>query len=226
LLLNRLIYTLPSRLSGIIYSVIKYHYRKARIVNFRGINLKLLPSVFHPKLYLTTETFLDFLLTIDLNGKTTLELGCGSAAISFYLGIHRNANVHVSDINSKAIDGANLNAKNNQLVINSYHSDLFENIPQINFDILLLNPPFFNQSISSVDQYAFNTGKDFDYFKRLALALIDRKTTIENIFMILTNKSNQSEILSHFKKTHFQCELVLKIKALNETHFIYSISFA
>lgn len=207
-----------------IYSLIKWYFRKPRNVQFRGLNLILRPSVFHPKLYLTTETFLDFLLTLNLESKSTLELGCGSGAISLYLAKNSGVNAHVSDINQAAVDGVISNADKLSINISSYTSDLFDSIPDHHFDVLIINPPFFANPAHKVDEYAFNAGENYQYFEQLAKQLKSRQQQIGTTYMILTDKCDLQSILSFFTYTDFKVVTVLEKQSLGEKHLIYSIS--
>lgn len=182
-----------------------------------------MPTVFHPKLYLTTETFLDFLLSTDINRKSTLELGCGSGAISLYLAKHQQVKAHVSDINVSAIEGIKENANDLQLQVSAYQSNLFDNIPLISFDIIIINPPFFAHSIRDVDEYAFNAGEDFQYFKKLSAQLLERKELISQTYMILTDKCDLDSILSHFPNEYYKSEKIYDHQSLGESHLIYSL---
>lgn len=224
LLLNRVIYTLPGSLNKVIYKFIRLYYRKTRSIRFRDLDLDLLPTVFHPTFYLTTEILLDYLLTIDLTNKTILELGCGSAAISLYLSKHRDGYIHASDINPKAIEGVRINKQKLNLNVSVYHSDLFDNIPQITFDIIILNPPFFDNPINTDDEFAFNAGEDFNYFKRVSSQLLERRNSIGIVYMILTDRCNKTTILSHFNPEIFRLSIEHKVQILGETHFIYSLT--
>lgn len=223
MLLNKIIYLLPSRFSSVIYPLIKWYYRLPRTIQFRGIALRLHPTVFHPKLYLTTETFLDYLLTRDLKGQSTLELGCGSGAISLYLALNCEVDAHVSDINPAAIDGVISNAARLHLPINTYLSDLFANIPNRHFDVLVINPPFFAHPADSIDEYAFNAGQDYQYFKSLARQLKERQDYIGITYMILTDKCDLRSILGHFTSVDLKIENVFKVQSLGEEHLIYSV---
>ncbi len=195
------------------------------MVQFRGLNLLLKPTVFHPSLYLTTETLLDYLLTIDLNHKSVLELGCGSGAISLYLASKMNVSSYASDINPSAIDGLIANCEAENLEIRTFNSDLFDSIPLKVIDVVILNPPFFNNPIKSVDEYAFNTGEDFQYFKKLSRQLLERKNYIGEVYMILTDKCDLESILSYFDNSKFKKETVHDVVSLGERHYIYNITF-
>lgn len=224
MLLNKVIYTLPSRLNKVIYTFIRYYYRKKRSITFRDLKIDLLPTVFHPTLYLTTETLLDHLLTLDLKNKSILELGCGSAAISLYLSKYRHVKAHASDINLNAVKGAEANAMLNNIKLSTYHSNLFSDIPKIDFDVLIINPPFFQNATEEVDEFAFNAGKNFEYFINLSKQLLKRENSIKSIYMILTDKCDLDKIMNYFQKDKFNVTLDFKKKVLSENHLIYLIS--
>ena len=195
-------------------------------MHFRGLELLLIPTVFHPNLYLTTETFLDFLLTTELKDKSSLELGCGSGAISLYLAKNKGVSAHVSDINPAAIDGVSYNSKKLNLNVEAHLSDLFENIPTQYYDILIINPPFFANAIQNVDEYAFNAGENFEYFKTLAQQLKARQNDIGITYMILTDKCDLQSILDHFLSVRFKVNMIYEKQSEGEKHLIYSICFA
>ena len=154
------------RLQPILYKLIKWHYRKERWVNKRGIKFLLKPTVFHPSYYLSTDYLLDYIIKKDLNGRKILELGCGSGFISMYLAKHKEVEMYSSDINPSAVSGLRDNIVQLGLKIEIVESDLFDNIPEVDFDYILVNPPYFDKVIESNDEFAFFTGPNFEYFHK------------------------------------------------------------
>ena len=75
---------------------------------------------------------------------TILDLGTGSGCIALALAhAFPQAQVVASDINPKALELAEQNArKNNIKNITFIESDLFKNIPQKSFDLIVSNPPY------------------------------------------------------------------------------------
>ena len=86
-----------------------------------------------------TRTLLE---NIDLNKikGDVLDFGCGYGPIGIYLKKVANANVDMIDINERALNLASKNAKLNNVNINVFKSNIYENVTK-KYDFIVTNPP-------------------------------------------------------------------------------------
>src|ERR1700690_4059122 len=111
----------PGRLRRVFRSTVHYlshkfilDRRSTRSVRAAGFRLAIYPSVFHPKLFLTSEFFARFLTTIDLKGKHVADVGTGSGILAL-AAARAGATVVALDINPNAVNAAADNARSNGL---------------------------------------------------------------------------------------------------------------
>jgi len=81
----------------------------------------------------------------DISSSKVLEIGVGSGIISVMLAILiPNIEIVAVDINDKALDLAKSNAKKHNVEdkITFIKSDLFTNVPNTDFDMVISNPPY------------------------------------------------------------------------------------
>ena len=96
-----------------------------------------------------TEILVESVIRIcnrDKKQKTKiLDLCTGSGVIAISLGMELkklNPEIFASDISKKALEIAKINSKNNNTEVEFIQSDLFNNIKQKDFDIIVSNPPY------------------------------------------------------------------------------------
>ena len=103
--------------------------RSTRTVRAAGFRLVVFPTVFHPKLFLTSEFFARFLATINLAGKHVADVGTGSGILAL-AAARAGATVVALDINPKAVKAATDNACANGLGdrVTALQSDLLSGL--------------------------------------------------------------------------------------------------
>ncbi|MBD3224547.1 MAG: methyltransferase, partial [Caldithrix sp.] len=75
----------------------------------------------------------------------------------------------------------------NNVALSVVQSDLFENLSDRSFDIIAVNPPFFPFAPKKEDEYAWYSGKEYAYFKRLFQQLPHHITEHSIVFMIMAD---------------------------------------
>lgn len=80
--------------------------------------------------------------------------GCIGITIKKNLG---NINVYGVDISEDALEIAKKNAERNNVLVNFIQSDLFSNVPQTKFDMIVSNPPYIpSNDIKSLEREVLN----------------------------------------------------------------------
>jgi release factor glutamine methyltransferase len=203
-----------------------WYLKKERISKVCGLELAVKPTVFHPKYFFSSIFLFDFINTLNLKKKLFLEIGCGSGFISL-LAYKKNAIVTCCDVNGLAIDCTKQNfVKNfsrNFEKFSVIQSDLFDRIPVLNFDMIVINPPYFFENINSDNQLAWNCGKNGEYFIKLFSQMKDFMHYHTEIYMVLADNCEIDRIKAIADAQHFSFELVEQKKIKWEVNFIFKI---
>lgn len=85
-----------------------------------------------------TRTLLESIDLSEINGKV-LDLGCGYGPIGIYLAYNKK-NVDMIDINNRAIELSKKNSKINNVDVNVFKSNMYENVHE-KYDYIISNPP-------------------------------------------------------------------------------------
>ena len=86
-----------------------------------------------------TRTLLENINLNEVKGDV-LDFGCGYGPIGIYLKKITNANIDMIDINERALKLANKNATLNNVKVNIFKSNIYENINK-KYNIIVTNPP-------------------------------------------------------------------------------------
>jgi release factor glutamine methyltransferase len=204
---------------------VKKYLTKTRTYQYKNISLLIPPGVFHPGLFFSTKILLNYILQLDLNNKTILELGAGSGLISF-AAAQKNAIVTATDISELAIEYLYINSERNQIPINIIHSDLFENIQPQQFDIIVINPPYYKKNPQTRADYAWYCGENGEYFHKLFGSLKNYINDQSSVLMILSEECDIELIKNIADRNSFSLKLVHSKKSMLEQNFIFSIEKA
>jgi HemK-related putative methylase len=121
-----------------------------------GLKIEAPAGVYHPTPNSSSELFLRNLRAMDHSKiSKVLEIGAGCGAISLAIAAHWKAKVVASDISSVAIETIEKNAAENGLNIETINSDLFENIKENDFDLIIFNAPLIDKEPeNNVERYS------------------------------------------------------------------------
>jgi release factor glutamine methyltransferase len=166
-----------------------------------NLHLEIAPGVFHPRYFFSSEYLADFAQRLDLAGKTVAEPCTGSGLIGL-IAREKGAHVSCSDIDERAVNCATKNHARNSTRFPEtgswrvFHSDLFDNYPpQLRFDIILINPPYFFKPQEKPEQLAWNCGSEGEFFEKLFCQLPSRIRKNSKVFIILAENCEIERIV-------------------------------
>ncbi|HEY1300644.1 MAG TPA: 50S ribosomal protein L11 methyltransferase, partial [Stellaceae bacterium] len=118
--------------------------RRPSVAHAAGFRLKVRPSVFHPRYFLSSECFAEFIAGLDLDGRHVLDIGTGSGILALAAARAGAQSVIAADINPHAAVNAAENARANGFGdrVAGICCDLlsaFASRPL--FDVILSSPP-------------------------------------------------------------------------------------
>lgn len=213
---------LKAKFQPLIWAIYKFYMSRPRWYKFREISVLILPSVFHPHFFVSTKVLLDYLLKYELRHKNILELGAGSGLISL-MATKMGAQVTSSDLNPEAIEGLKISYEKNNLTGIIIWSDLFDKIPQQDFDFILINPPYFPKTAKDHLEMAFYCGSDFEYYRKLFHQL-PRFLTLNTIpLMILNEFCDHNKITEIAHENQLALNLKMAVNKFCEKQFIYQL---
>jgi release factor glutamine methyltransferase len=129
-----------------------------------GFRLLVRPTVFHPRYFVTSGFFADFIGRLDLSGKRVADVGTGTGILALAAARAGAIDVLAIDINPNAVETAAENARANGLAarVTALRSDLLSAVPahQV-FDVIISSPPSFPGEPRDLADRAWHAGPEY-----------------------------------------------------------------
>jgi release factor glutamine methyltransferase len=153
--LSSLVTTSPVDISAFHHAHVERQNIPARFI-IDGLTVDAPAGIYHPTPDSSSELFIRNLGAMDGSKiSKTLEIGAGCGAISLYVAARWKCTVTASDISAAAVESVRHNAVMNRLEINALKSDLFNNIREKDFDLIIFNAPLIDkQPENSIEKYS------------------------------------------------------------------------
>jgi release factor glutamine methyltransferase len=129
-------------------------------------------GVFHPGLFFSSGVLAAEIERRKPVGLSVLDVGCGSGLLSL-AAARAGATVTAVDINIEAVRATAANAAANGLTVEVVPSDLFGELGDRRFDLVVVNPPYFAKDPADDAERAWFAGADLGYFEQFFAALGD-----------------------------------------------------
>lgn len=201
----------------------KYYLSQDRKVRVGDIFLKIPVGVFHPTLFLSTLFLLEFLESQSIENLRALELGAGSGLLSVAMA-KRGATVTASDISEKACTAVRENGLENHVSVEVIHSDLFDGFGEREFDIIVINPPYYPRNPQNEAERAWFCGENFDYFHKLFAQLADHLAENGAAVMVLSEDCAMDEISGLAKEAGYNWKQIAQKNKGGELNYLFEIT--
>jgi len=118
--------------------------QNTRVTRVAGFRLTVRPTVFHPRYFISSECFAEFIGGLDLSGKHVADIGTGSGILALAAARAGAEHVTATDINPNAVLAATENALANGMGerVTAVCTNLLSALaPRPLFDVILSSPP-------------------------------------------------------------------------------------
>jgi len=209
-------------MNGSVKPLLTAYLSKERAYRYKDVSITILPGVFHPGFFHSTKLLLAVVEKMNLAGKKFLELGAGSGLIAI-VAAQRGAKVLASDVSSKAVENIKRNEALTGVEIEIVKSDLFKNIPQQVFDVVVINPPYYDRKIVKDEDFAWYTGEGHDYFEQLFAGLPSYIHAESEVRMVLSDDARLEFISGIAASHHFEMKIIMEKRTFRERHFVFEL---
>ena len=223
----------PSRSKQLLRKAIhllSYHFilkrRTTTVARVAGFHLTVRPTVFHPRYFLTSEFFANFLASLDLTGKRVADVGTGSGILALAAARAGAASVVAIDINPNAAEAAAENAHANGLGsrIMAVGSDMLSALtPRPLFDVILSSPPSFAGEPRDLADRAWHGGPNYRDVASLFNEARDRLAPRGRIYVLFSTDSDLELLGKLISHAGFRTRLVAKRSIVIESLLIYEL---
>lgn len=189
---------------------------------YKDLMLEIPSEVFHPGFFFSTQLLLQYITKLPLQNKQLLEPGCGSGLIAM-TAAKMGATVTATDINPVAVEFLKKNCLKNNVQLKVLHSDLFNDIPVKQYDIIAINPPYYKKDPATMQDHAWFCGSNGQYFEKLFQSLHRYIHANTEILMVVFDGCDMPMITGFAAANNLKLTCVHSKQNMLEKNFIYKI---
>ncbi|MEX2117097.1 MAG: HemK2/MTQ2 family protein methyltransferase [Bacteroidota bacterium] len=190
-----------------------------------GFEFVIQPSVMHPRIFKSGRILARYLSSLDLRGKHVLDLGTGSGILAL-LAAGQGARVTATDINPQAVQCASENIRRNGYASATrvLEGSLFDPLPHEVFDMIIFNPPYFDERQNTSDDPALYGGRNLSVIKEFSRQAAAFLKPGGYLLLILSSDADIERILRMFSECKFTAQRVHQHQTLFEDFFVYKFT--
>jgi release factor glutamine methyltransferase len=200
--------------------------RSTTISRAAGFRLQVPPTVFHPRLFLTSEFFATFIAGLDLKGRRVADVGTGSGVLALAAAKAGAAHVVAIDVNPHAAHATVENARGNGLEhgVTGMCSDLLSAIAaRPLFDVILSNPPCFPGEPVDLADRSWHAGPDYRDIAALFEQACERLVPDGRMYVLLSSEAGLPALGALVERARLRARLVKERSTFLESMLMYEL---
>ena len=172
------------------------------------MKLEVPESVYYPGE--DSELLAKHIESLDLHGKSVLEVGCGSGLLSI-IAAKKGASVTAVDINKEAVEMAKANAGANSAAITAVESDLFSSVKG-KFDLIIFNPPYLPVEEGEKDPTYAGGATGRETIERFVACVKSHLNPGGVVLMVISSLTGEKEVIELFEKQGIKASVAAREK--------------
>jgi release factor glutamine methyltransferase len=200
--------------------------QRARTTRAAGFRLTVRPTVFHPRYFLSSECFAEFIGGLDLRGKHVADVGTGSGILALAAARAGAETVIAADINPNAALTAAENAHANGVGdrVTALCSDLLAALaPRPLFDVILSSPPKHAGKPRDLADRGWHAGPHYCAIAPLFDQSRERLKPGGRLYVMVSSDSDLDLFGALITRADFEAHLVAERSILIESFLVYSL---
>lgn len=217
------------RLLRTVIHFLSYHLilsrRTTQVTRAAGFRLKVRPTVFHPRYFISSECFAEFIDGLDLRGKCVVDVGTGSGILALAAARAGAAYVVAADINPNAALNAADNARANGYdAFSGVCSNLLAAFaPRPLFDVVLSSPPKHAGEPRDLADRGWHAGPQYRDIAALFEQARERLKPGGRIYVMVSSDSDLELFAQLIDRAGLRARIALERSILIESFIIFEL---
>jgi methylase of polypeptide subunit release factors len=207
-----------------------YHFvlsrRTTRVTQAAGFRLTVRPTVFHPRYFISSECFAEFVDRLDLKGKRIIDVGTGAGILALAAARAGAEHVTATDINFNAALATAENARANGLGdrVSVACSDLLSAFaPLPLFDVILSNVPKHAGEARDLADRGWHAGPNYSGIAALFEQSRQRLRPAGRLYFMVSSDSDLDLFQALIRRAGLQARVAYEHSIFIESFVLYEV---
>jgi len=185
------------------------------------------PTVFHPRYFISSERFAEFIGSLDLRGKQVIDVGTGTGILAIAAARSGSENVIATDINPNAALSVPDNARHNGVGdrVTAVCMDLLSGFAAYPlFDVIIANPPKHTLEPHDLADRGWNAGPNHRDIAALFEQAYERLKPDGKLYVMLSAHSELSLIEKLIERARLRFRVTRRYSIVVDAFVLYVCS--